>query len=319
MATDRCTLEEDTIKKLGKFESASQFIRKKLNQLIDFVQQLKKNVQEFFFLSPIESATCQYPSIKIEDLKVHFHKVGCKARMYVLACDDLANYVLGSAIVKKRLEELVAAELTSFLDNIDGYFSKCIDHHKTVVEAINEFKEEAMLSEKMWTEEVTKLQTTEIFSKVTSIATGIGSTVIGGGAGIAGVVTLAGILAVPPVCIGIAAAVALVGGVSAIALTAERKLTGRQGQINDTKKKVETLSKFYEALTPVIVSIDGMNTNVSYSDDHYAKPLRTKSSESILDDDVMNRIRGLQELMDETLALTKEYLSNTSKAFLPPT
>ena len=119
--------------------------------------------------------------------------------------------------------------------------------------------------------------------------------------------------------IGIAAAVALVGGLSAIALTAERKLSGRQRQIDDTKKKVETLSKFYEALTPVIVSIDGMNTNVSYSDDHYAKPLRTKSSESILDDDVINMIRGLKELMEETLALTKEYLSNTSKAFLPPT
>ena len=291
-----------TVVQLGNLvESASQSIRN-LNQLIGFVQELRENLQELFFCQ-IESAT--YPSI--EDLKVHFHKVGDKARMYVVACQDVANYVRGSAIVKKRLEELVAAELTSFLDNIDRYFSTCIAHHKILMETINAFKEQAKLSEKMWSEEVTRLQTTENNSKVASIVTGIGSTVIGGGAA-------AGIL-VPPVGITIA----LVGSVlCTIALTAERKLTGRQGQINDTKKKMATLSKFYGALTPVQVSIDRINNNVSYSDDHYAKPLRTKSSESILDDDVMNMIRGLKELMEETLALTKEYLSNTSKAFLLP-
>ena len=149
-------------------------IRRVVPEVIQIFRLIIENLQR-----------CQIELGKDEDLKVRYYRVGSKVRMYVIACQEMANYVCESAIVYKRLEELVVAELTSFLDTIVRYFSTCTAHHKTVMEAINEFREEAKLSEKMWTEEVTKLQTTEILSKVTSIATGIGSTVIVGGAGIA--------------------------------------------------------------------------------------------------------------------------------------
>eukprot|EP00731_Ephydatia_muelleri_P032460 Em0024g4a len=101
-----------------------------LGPIIQALERMRKIAQK------IDDAVCGITgdvnptvAMAIADLKVLYHTVGSKARVYITSCKDIASYVCESGVleaIKEDLEDRKSAkELDSFLDDLLDYMTRC--------------------------------------------------------------------------------------------------------------------------------------------------------------------------------------------------
>ena len=207
-------------------------------------------------------------SMAIEDLKVQYHAVFGKARLYVRACKDMASYVCESNVledVERDLEERNStAELSDFLDEMKDYLLRCkysLGQFNTIQ---TNFGGEVKRNSDQWDGEAKKHAEQEKKGLLLSRGSGI----VAGAMGVGGVALglAATSIVCPPAVIALAAVAvvtctgAAVSGGLAGAFAVERGISREKKEVfvEAAKRTVE----FYRALTDLEVKIGAMGTNL---------------------------------------------------------
>lgn len=206
-------------------------------------------------------------AMAIEDLKVLFHAVVGKARLYVHSCKDIAYYVCKSGVLKTIRDDLKkqksTKELTYFFEDINNYLKSC----KSCLEQFNvihtKFQDERTQCNDQWDGEAKRMEEKEKSSLVASGKYGLFGATLGTGSVALG--AAASILC-PPVAIALAAG-ACVGTVGAVACFGLAGAFAIERGISDEKKKVflnaaEKIVELYKKLTTVRDTIQDMMDNI---------------------------------------------------------
>ena len=201
----------------------------------------------------------------IQDLKVMFHEVGGKARLYVIACKNMAAYVCESGVleaIKDDLEERGSAEeLKYFLDDMGEYLCGC----KSSLEQFNtiqrQFKGDLRRHSDQWEREAKKGEAEERKNLYAIRGSGIAAVTLGGG-GVA-VVALPSAIVCPPVALALSA-VMFTGTALSVGLAGAFAV---ERGISEEKKRVfveaaKRVVEFYEELADVEIKIIKMEANV---------------------------------------------------------
>ena len=202
-------------------------------------------------------------AMAIADLKVLYHNVGGKARLYITSCKNIASYVCESEVleaIEKELKERETEELTNFLDDILDYLNGC----KSSLEQFNaihkQFQTEAKQSSDEWYGEANKKIEEEKIYKLVSRGFGIAGATLGvGGVGAAVVSTIT----CPPVLLVLTAG----ASVSAAASLGVAGVFALESGISNEKKKVfvdaaKLAVDLYKALIEVEIKIRAMEVNL---------------------------------------------------------
>ena len=205
-------------------------------------------------------------AMAIADLKVLYHAVGGKARLYIISCNNIASYVCESGVLEaigKDLEERESTEeLTNFLDDILDYLNGC----KSSLEQFNtihkQFQTEAKQSSDEWDGEAKKKMEEEKNCLLVSRGFGIAGATLGAGSLAVGVAVVSTITC-PPVLLVLAAG----ASVSAAASFGVAGAFALERGISNEKKKVfvdaaKLAVELYKALTEVEITIGAMEVNL---------------------------------------------------------
>ena len=263
-------------------------LKESLQLLIKFAQQVEQCLRQFMF-GDLKTV------MDMEDLKVLYFTVGDKARIFVIACKDVAAYACDSEI-----KEGDATGFSSFLSTVNERFNICASYHDKYSNAVKVFQDKAMQMAKTLQEEKKELQ--NAIDK-TRLGTRVG--VIS----VASSVMLISAIVLPLAGIATAAACVVTGGLS-LAGVSEWSLSDRKKQVKGTKSNEELLTQCYTALTQVRTNIVTLQNNVEYS----SEGLSDWMAKSDVTKDICKILKPFRELMIETRRLAEEYLKTISGA-----
>lgn len=228
----------------------------------------------------------------MEDLKVLYFTVGDKARIFAIACKELATYVCDSEI-----KEGDATGFSSFLSVAKEYLGNCKSYHEKYTLAFKEFRDEVRrVADRLETD---KTQLQKGINKAHWVSgTGVGFTSIVSGLGSWYLISA---FVFPPATIAAAAGCVVAGGLS-LAGVLEWSLSDQKKQVKGKESNEELLTNCYTALTQVRTTIEVLQDNVDYNG--VAAP-----------NVVCTYLKCFKELMIRTQQLVDEYLKTTSDAF----
>eukprot|EP00731_Ephydatia_muelleri_P036169 Em0209g5a len=291
-----------------------------LGPIIQALERMRKIAQK------IDDAVCGITgdvnptvAMAIADLKVLYHTVGSKARVYITSCKDIASYVCESGVleaIKEDLEDRKSAkELDSFLDDLLDYMTRCKSNLQQFNAIRKEFKTEANQNSDQWTDEAKKKREEEKKSLLRSLGFGTAGTTLG--AGSLAVVAVASTITCPPVFLALAAG-ASVGAAASFGMAGAFAL--ERGISNEQKKVFLDAAKFavdlYTALTEVQIKIDAMEEKLelakTYIGDEKSGLTKMVKGKSSVDPYKMRKITAdlelLRKKMEETLHQARDYL-----------
>ena len=273
-------------------------------------------------------------AMAIEDLKVLFHAVGGKVRLYVFACKDMAFYVCESGVmedIKKDLEERKSIEeLKYFLESMRDYLRGCRSSLEQFNTIHSTFSSDLKRNSDQWEEEAKKGMAEEKTNLYVSRGAGIAAVTMGIGCVTLIAATAAASTVCPPIALALAAPTA------AVLLTGTAVSGGLAGKfavekgISEERKKVfveaaKRASEFYAQLAAVEIKIGAMETNlevvITYlggaganGEQNSARSGLTElaaraSSGGRLDTRrITSDLKLLREHMEKTLSEAREYL-----------
>ena len=258
-------------------------------------------------------------AMAIEDLKVLFHAVVGKARLYVHSCKDIAYYVCKSGVLKTIRDDLEkqksTEELTYFFEDIKDYLKSC----KSCLEKFNiihtKFQDERTQCTDQWDGEAKRMEEKEKSSLVASGKYGLFGATLGTGSVALG--AAASILC-PPVAIALAAGACVGTAVGAVACFGLAGAFAIERGISDEKKKVfsnaaKKIVELYEKLTPVRNTIEDMMNHI----ERVQTPIGglNKMVDCALSGGRLNivninaKLNQLEENMEKTLKEAQDYLN----------
>ena len=317
------TIYETFFDLLGKMCSSSAG---PLAPILQALEEMKKMAQKMEEAGRgIASSVNPTVDMAIADLRVLYHDVGGKARLYVISCKDIASYVCKSGVLEAIRDELKSTEtstLTCFLDDMKDYFSVC----KSCLEKFNEiqtqFGKEAQQTSTQWSDEAKEKEKEKKINLYASGGFGIAGVTLGAGGMALGAAAVSTIVC-PPIAVALAAGV-LVGAATSFGFASAFAI---EKGISDEKMKVfveaaKQAVQFYTALADVEIKIGDMEGNltaiktyISGLDGHGGLTgvvERSSSGDRISMWKTTNDLDQLRKNMEETLQMAHNYLATTN-------
>lgn len=187
-------------------------------------------------------------AMAIEDLKVQYHAVFGKARLYVRACKNMASYVCESKVlegVERDSEERNStAELSDFLDDMKDYLLRCKYSLGEFNNIQTKFGGEVKRNNDQWDGEAKKHAVKEKKNLYVGGGSGIAAVAMGAGGVVLAALSGAAAIAFPPALVGIAAAMftgaAMSGGLAG-AFVVERGISREKKEVfvESAKRTIE--------------------------------------------------------------------------------
>lgn len=254
-------------------------------------------------------------AMAIEDLKVLYHTVDCKARLYVISCKDIAYYVCESGVVQTILDDLEkhksTKELSYFFDDMIEYLSGCNSSLEQFNETHTEFQRQQQQYTNQWGGEARAKEKEEKKNLFVSRGFGISGATLGAGSV---ALAVASTIMCPPVALALAAG-ALTGSATSFGLAwafaIERGISDKQKMVFEHAAK--QACELYKELTDVRKKIDDMKNNLIKVKAYIGGDRSKGKGLTELVDEASSGGRLNRFVIESVLKSLREHMANTLK------